>query len=186
MSTEVIEGKSKSSHWMMWTILGIIVAVLAYKNFDMFKPVANQAYDSLKAAVGSVAPEAVSPSVSVAAPVIAPAETLDKARLAFTNGDLQGSLAAYKEYIAHNSSNVDARGELGNVYYVSGNYQEAAQTYYDLSKMLIDQKQMDLVSPLLPVIGQVNPDLANELMQKMSQIQQQSFENQPEQPQRQG
>ena len=182
MNTEVIEGKSKSRRWMMWTVLAIIIAILAYKNLDMFKPAASQAYDSLKSAVSSVVPATASTVVSSAAP----ADTLDKARLAFTNGDLQGSLAAYKEYIARDASNLDARGELGNVYYLSGNYQDAAQTYYDLSKMLLDQKKLDLVPALLPVIGQVNPGLVDELMQKMAQIQQQAFDAQVVQPPKQG
>lgn len=182
MTTEIVEVKSKSRRWMMWTVLAIIIAILAYKNIDMFKPAASQAYDSLKSAVSSVVPEAASTAVSAAMP----ADTLDKARLAFTNGDLQGSLAAYKEYIAHDSSNLDARGELGNIYYLSGNYQDAAQTYYELSKILLDQKKIDLVPALLPVIGQVNPGLVDELMQKMAQIQQQMFDAQMAQPSRQG
>lgn len=184
MSTEVIEGKSKSKsrRGIIVAVLAIGVAVLVYKNIEMFKPTANQAYDSLKSAISSVVPPAATTAVSAAAP----AETLDKARLAFTNGDIQGSLAAYKDYIAHDASSLDARGELGNVYYLSGNYQDAAQTYYDLSKMLLDQKKIDLVPALLPVIGQVNPSLVDELMQKMAQIQQQAFEAQVSQPSRQG
>ena len=182
MSTEVVEGKSKSRRWMLWMVLGIIIAVLAYKNMDMFKPAAHQAYDSLKSAVSSVVPGAD----STAAVAAAPADSLDKARLAFTQGDLQGSLAAYKAYIALNSGNLDARGELGNVYYLSGNYQDAAQTYYDLSKILLDQKKIDLVPALLPVIGQVNPGLVDELMQKIAQIQQQAFDAQVGQSSRQG
>ncbi len=182
MSTEVIEeGKSKSRRWMLWTVLAIVIVFLGYKYVDTLKPAANQAYDSLKAAVSGTAPEA---AVSTAA--VSPAETLNKARVAFTNGDFQGSLVAYKEYIAADSNNIDARGELGNVYYVSGYYQEAAQTYYDLSKMLISLKQLDQVPALLPVIGQINPGLADELMQQMSQIQQQSFGAQSAQAARQG
>jgi tetratricopeptide (TPR) repeat protein len=172
MSTEVVESKSKSRRWMVWTVLAVVIAFLGYKNTDVFKPAANQAYDILKAAVSGAAPEAI---VAAAAP---PAATLDNARAAFSNGDFQASLQAYKEYIALDSGNIDARGELGNVYYVSGNYQEAAQTYYDLSKILIGQKQLDQVPALLPVIGQVNPSLADELMQQISQIQQQSFDAQ--------
>jgi hypothetical protein len=186
MSTEVIETKSKSRYWFIWTVLALVIAFVAYKNLDSLKPAADQAYDSLKTALSSATSETVSTTANTATNVTAPADTLDKARLAFTNGDLQGSLAAYKEYIARNASNLDARGELGNVYYVSGNFQEAAQTYYDLSKMLIDQKQLDMVPALLPVIAQVNPSLADELMQKMYQVQQQSFDNPPAQPFRQG
>lgn len=191
MTTEVIETKKKSSYWILWAVLLVVLAFVAWKNLDVVKPAASQAYDSLRAAVSSVLPDAVTPATQSAAvaPAQAPASagnTLDGARLAFNNGDLQGALAAYKEYVASNAGDLNARGELGNVYYISGNYQEAAQTYYDLSKMLIDQKQMDMVPALLPIIGQVNPGLADELVEKMNQVQQQMPENQQGQSFRQG
>lgn len=191
MTTEVIQTKKKSSYWILWAVLLVVLAFVAWKNLDVVKPAASQAYDSLRTAVSSVLPEAAAPAAQANAAAPAPAQvdavsTLDNARLAFSNGDLQAALAAYKEYVARNAGDLDARGELGNVYYISGNYQEAAQTYYDLSKILIDQKQLDMVPALLPVIGQVNPGLADELVEKMNQVQQQMPENQQGQSFRQG
>lgn len=176
--TEVVQEKRKSRRGMVWTVLVVALAIVGYNNLDTIKPAANQAYDSLKSAASSVMPAGVESAPGKTA-------TLEQARLAFTQGDLQTAQAAYKAFIARDSANLDARGELGNLYYLSGNYQEAAQTYYDLSKMLLDQKKIDLVPALLPVIGQVNPTLVEELMQKMAQIQQQAFEAQITQP-RQG
>ena len=116
----------------------------------------------------------------------APAVTIDTARRAFTQSDLPGSLNAYWEYIARNPGDLDARGELGNVYLLSGNVREAAQTYYELSKMLIDQNQPDLVPDLLPVIAMVNPDQADELMDMLFRFQRQFYENHPAQAPGQG
>jgi uncharacterized protein YbjT (DUF2867 family) len=83
---------------------------------------------------------------------------------------MEGSVVAYKDYLKANSSNADAHGELGNVYYLTGRYQDAAQSYYDSAKLLIEQKQTERVAALLPVVAQVNPALADELAQKLSQI----------------
>jgi hypothetical protein len=58
--------------------------------------------------------------------------------------------------------------------------QEAAQTYYELSKILIYQNQPDLVPALLPVIAMFNPDQADELMDMMFWFRQQFYENQPD------
>ena len=218
MNTQVLEVKNKSRHWMMWAVLAIIVAFLAYTNIDTLKPAARKAYDKLSIAVSSFEPaksastayDKLSAAVSSVVPAESanmtddkpgaaassvvlpesastgtfafnapPAVTIDTARRAFAQGDLPGSLNAYWEYIARNPGDIDARGELGNVYLLSGNVQEAAQTYYELSKMLIDQNQPDLVPALLPVIAMVNPDQADELMDMMFWFRQQFYENQP-------
>jgi hypothetical protein len=225
MNTQVLEVKNKSRHWMMWAVLAIIVAFLAYTNIDTLKPAARKAYDKLSVAVSSFEPaksastayDKLSAAVSSVVPAesanttdykpgaaassvvlpesastgtfafnAAPAVTIDTARRAFTQGDLPGSLNAYWEYIARNPGDIDARGELGNVYLLSGNVREAAQTYYELSKMLIDQNQPDLVPDLLPVIAMVNPDQADELMDMLFRFQQQFYENQPAQAPGQG
>ncbi len=218
MNTQVLEVKNKPRYWMMWAVLAIIVAFLAYINIDTLKPAARKAYDKLNVAVSSFEPaksastayDKLSAAVSSVVPAesadttdgkpgaaasnvvlaesastgavavnAAPAVTIDIARRAFTQGDLHGSLNAYWEYIARNPGDIDARGELGNVYLLSGNVREAAQTYYELSKMLIDQNQMDFVPALLPVIAMVNPDQADELMDMMFRFQQKIHENQP-------
>jgi len=220
MNTQVLKVKNKSRHWMIWTVLAIIVAYLACSNIDALKPAARMAYYKLSVAVRSFDPAKSAKSVydklSAAVSSVVPAEsantandkpgaaasnvvlhesassgtfafnelpevTIDTARFAFAQGDLHGSLNAYWEYIARNPGDLDARGELGNVYLLSGYVQEAAQTYFELSKMLIDQNQPDLVPALLPVIAMVNPDQADELMEMMFWFQQQFNEKQPDQ-----
>jgi hypothetical protein len=205
MKTQVLEVKNKSRYWMIWAVLAIIAAFLVYTNIDTLKPAARKAYDKLSVAVSSFEPaksastayDKLSAAVSsVVLPESAsnrtfvfnapPAVTIDTARRAFTQGDLHGSLNAYWEYIARNPGDINARGELGNVYLLNGNVREAAQTYYELSKMLIDQNQPDLVPDLLPVIAMVNPDQADELMDMLFRFQQQFYENQPAQAPGQG
>jgi thioredoxin-like negative regulator of GroEL len=132
-----------------------------YKNTDWFKPAADKAMDTIATAVSK---SPVGPFAKVSSD-----ELLNKGRDAFAAGDVEGAVVAYKDYLKTNAGNADAHGELGNVYYLTGRYQESAQSFYDSAKLLIDQKQTDRVPALLPVIAQVNPALADELAHKMSQ-----------------
>lgn len=156
---------SKLANWIVWSALTVLVVVLVYKNTDLLKPAADKAMASVKTVVSKAPSGPFSKNTSE--------DQLNKARENFAMGDVEGAITAYKEYVKHNSGNADARGELGNVYYLTGNFQESAQAYYDAAKLLIEQKDMDRVPALLPVIGQVNPALADELAQKLYQNPQQ-------------
>jgi hypothetical protein len=48
---------------------------------------------------------------------------------------------------------------------MSGRLQEAAQSYFEAGKRLVEQDQIDRCMALLPSIAQGNPQLANELQQ---------------------
>lgn len=150
----------KSLNAIIWLGLTVLVMVLVYKNTDWFKPAADKAMDTIASAVNKAPVGPFSKNTSE--------EFLDKGREAFSSGDMGGAVAAYKDYLKSNTTNADAYGELGNVYYLTGHYQDAAQSYYDSAKLLIEQKQTDRVSALLPIIAQVNPALADELAQKLS------------------
>jgi tetratricopeptide (TPR) repeat protein len=152
----------KSLNAIIWMGLSLLVVILVYKNTDWFKPAADKAMDSIASAVSKAPAGPFGKNSSE--------DMLNKGRDAFAAGDIEGSITAYKDYLKSNSNNADAHGELGNVYYLNGRYQESAQSYYDSAKLLIEQKQTDRVPALLPVIAQVNPALADELAQKMSQI----------------
>ena len=78
MNTQVLEVKNKSRHWMMWAVLAIIVAFLAYTNIDTLKPAARKAYDKLGVAVSSFEPAKSASTaydkLSAAVSSVAPAE----------------------------------------------------------------------------------------------------------------
>lgn len=150
----------KSLNIIIWLGLSVLVMVLVYKNTDWFKPAADKAMESISSAVGKAPAGPFGKNASE--------EVLNKGRDAFAAGDVEGAIAAYKDYLKASTDNADAHGELGNVYYLAGRYQEAAQAYYDSAKLLIAKKEYDRVPALLPVIGQMNPALADELVQKMS------------------
>ncbi|NOT18460.1 MAG: tetratricopeptide repeat protein [Sulfuriferula sp.] len=151
---------SKIANAVVWGGLTLLLVALIYKYTDWIKPAVDHGVASVKTVVASVPTGPFGKADNEA--------NLDKARDAFAKGDVEGSIAAYQAYLKDDTSNADARGELGNVYYLNGRLPEAAQAYYDAAKLLIAQNHPERVPALLPIIGQVNPSLANELVQKMT------------------
>jgi len=150
---------SKIAYWLVWTALTAVVLVLVYRNTDWFKPAADKAVDSVKSVVSKVPTGPFGKDTA--------SDKLTSAREAFVKGDIDGAVASYNDVIKSNANNADARGELGNVYYLTGRLPEAAQAYYDAANLLLDRKEFDRVEPLLPVIAQINPMMADELLYKL-------------------
>lgn len=158
---------SKIAYWLVWAALTAVVLVLVYKNTDWFKPAADKAMDSVKSVVSSA------PSGPFAKDTMN--DKLNNAREAFARGDVDGAVTIYVDVINNNANNADARGELGNVYFLTGRMPEAAQAYYDAANLLLDKKELDRVDSLLPVIAQINPMMADELFQKLNQAMESSM-----------
>lgn len=150
---------SKIANWVVWTALTVVVLVLVYRNTDWFKPAADKAMESVKIVAAKVPTGPFGKSSSE--------EKLGSAREAFARGDIDGAVTIYNDIIKSHAADPDPRGELGNVYYMTGRLPEAAQAYYDAAKLLLEKKELDRVDALLPVIAQVNPAMADELAQKM-------------------
>ncbi|MEQ1668729.1 MAG: tetratricopeptide repeat protein [Sulfuriferula sp.] len=165
---------SKIANALVWGGLTLLLVALIYKYTDWIKPAVDQGVESVKTVVSKVPTGPFGKANNEA--------ELDKAREAFAKGDVETSIAAYQTYLKDDTSNADARGELGNVYYLNGRLPEAAQAYYDAAKLLIAQNHPERVSALLPIIGQVNPPLANELAQKLVQIAQPAASAAEQQP----
>jgi thioredoxin-like negative regulator of GroEL len=150
---------SRIANWVVWTALTVVVLVLVYRNTEWFKPAADRAMESVKTVASKVPTGPFGKGSSE--------EKISSAREAFSRGDMDGAVTLYNEYIKNNANDPDARGELGNVYYMTGRLPEAAQAYYDAAKLLLEKKELERVDALLPVIAEANPMLADELVQKL-------------------
>jgi Flp pilus assembly protein TadD len=150
---------SKIANWVVWTALTVVVLVLLYRNTDWFKPAADQAIASVKTVAAKVPTGPFGKSSSI--------DQIASAREAFARGDVDGAVTMYNEAIKNNASDPDVRGELGNIYYMTGRLPEAAQAYFDAAKLLLDKKELDRVDALLPIIDQINPMMADKLTQKL-------------------
>jgi tetratricopeptide (TPR) repeat protein len=148
---------SKIATWLVWSALALFVVFLFEHRHEPLKPAANHLVNQVESALGHVV--FISNDKG---------ESLSQARAAYAKGDPDAAIDAYQDYLQSNPDDVDARGELGNVYYSQGNLTEAAQTYYDTASRLIEQKKLDRVHTLLPLIGQINPPLESDLMAKLA------------------
>lgn len=152
---------SKTKKWGVVLVVLALAAFLVYHYSDSVKPAAARAV----AAVGSIVPSGPFGKGHSE-------DMLAKAREDYAKGNIDASIESYKAYVKKNPANPDAIGELGNVYYTTGKMQEAAQAYHDAASLLIDQKQEMRAVELMPVIDQINPELVNDLNEKMAKANQ--------------
>lgn len=93
---------------------------------------------------------------------------LAQARQSAQAGRLGESVHEYLRYLASHPNDVDAYGELGNVYMKIGRFPEAAQNYYEAATRLIDAGHLNAVASLMPVIQTHEPMLATLLNKKIA------------------
>ena len=118
-----------------------------------------------------MAPQAANPmpDFSRMAPGNAPeTATLTMARRAAQAGNLHESVREYLYFLSFHPNDIDAFGELGNVYLKMGRYPEAAQNYYEAATRLIDAGYPEIAAPMMPVIQAYEPMLASLLNKKMT------------------
>jgi len=96
-------------------------------------------------------------------------ELLINARTAFNQRSLRESEKYYIELTQFDNNNPDPFGELGNVYYSQGKWDEAGQAYYEAAVRLLKQGNQSQVLYLQRVISGLNTELAEKLAQTMMQ-----------------
>lgn len=65
--------------------------------------------------------------------------SLSEARQAYWSKDLPKAERLYQKIIKTDKGNIDAWGELGNIYYMQSRWQEAAAAYTEVALHLIDK-----------------------------------------------
>jgi len=94
-------------------------------------------------------------------------DLLISARNAFNQGRINQSEKVYLELTQLDNDNPDAFGELGNVYYSQGKWDEAGQAYYEAAVRLISAGNHNQVIYLQRVIKGLNTEHAEKLAQLM-------------------
>ncbi len=90
------------------------------------------------------------------------------ARTAYWQHDLSASIQQYQALIKQVPNAAFAYGELGNVYYMMGNREKAAQSFEHAALLLIQQGQVQRASSLIPVLGALDPALAQKVQVALS------------------
>ena len=94
-------------------------------------------------------------------------DLLINARNAFNHGKVAKSEKFYLELTQLDNDNPDIFGELGNVYYSQGKWDEAGQAYYEAAVRLITEGNYNQVAYLQRVIKGLNTEHAEKLAQLM-------------------
>jgi len=177
-----VQKKSFLQRTPKWALLSAPVLAIALLGYGYstghLQQVARQA---------SVAIATFVPAVAKAAGV---EDQLSVARAAFAKGDMNVAIAAYRTHIAANPTDLSAHGELGNVLYTVGALPEAAQAYFDVASLALEQNHPEVAEALLPAVSEGNPMLADQLSEKLFNAQMRTdlarpVEGAPQQPSQQ-
>jgi thioredoxin-like negative regulator of GroEL len=150
---------NKIAYWTIWTAFTIVVAVFAYRHSGWFSPATEKTNDTVKPLLGKVLTEPTGKH--------SPLEKIASAREAFAQGNMDRAISDYNDFIKKNTRNADVRGELGNVYYLTGRPEEAAEAYYDAAQLLLKEHDFERVAAVIPIIAETKPMMADELSQKL-------------------
>ena len=92
------------------------------------------------------------------------------ARVAFHNGNLDEAVSQYNSLIELDNDEADYYGELGNVYYAKGQWNDAGIAYYEAATRLIENKRFAQVHYLHQVIKGLDAQYAEKLQEKLLKI----------------
>lgn len=148
---------SKRTTWGLAVALAVIVGIFLYRHTVLVTSAT--AMDSVKKMATKLPSSSFGKSLSE--------DNLSSAREAFAHGEVDRAVTLYNAYLEKNPKDADARGELGNVYYMSGRPSEAAQTFYDTANLLLNERKYDRVESLLYFVAQAKPMMADELAEKL-------------------
>lgn len=146
-----------------WALLSVPVIAVALLGYGYSTGHLQEATGKATAAIASLT-TSVSSSVAKAT---GSEDKLTVARSAFAAGDMKAAIEGYRAHIAANPADMSAHGELGNVLYTVGALPEAAQAYFDTATMALEQNHPEIAEALLPAVSEGNPQLADQLSDKL-------------------
>jgi tetratricopeptide (TPR) repeat protein len=150
---------SKIVYWAIWTAFTVVVATFVYRYSGWVSPSVEKAREVGKPLVAKVLADPASKQASLA--------KIAGAREAFAQGNMDRAINDYNDFIKKNAGNADVRGELGNVYYLTGRPEEAAEAYYDAAQLLLKEHDFERVAAVIPIIAETKPMMADELSLKL-------------------
>ena len=133
----------------------------------------------------AVTPAATAPQPELAAPdapqgpaqaSAAPAAAntypvLAAAREAYWLRDYETAENKYRQFTAMEPDNPDGYGELGNMYFSQGMWEQAASAYFDAGTRLVKEGQLEQAQQLVDVIRGLDGTQADELNKQIAAAQ---------------
>ncbi len=114
-------------------------------------------------------PKAATATTPAAPAVSSPvgAELLINARAAYARRDILGAINAYRAYIDRNPGAIEARGELGNVYFASGRLRDAGQVYFEAAMLKLKSGDIASAKAMLNAVRQGDGALGDDLSREI-------------------
>lgn len=116
---------------------------------------------------GITVPEIVAGDVTI--PVASAEQLLSQARNAYWQKEHGRAEEIYQQAAGLDSQNPDLYGELGNLYFSQGKWQQAADAYYAAGVRLVKQGQSDRVRHLVTVLKGLDSVQADKLEKSIAQ-----------------
>ena len=101
-----------------------------------------------------------------------PYELLAAAREAYWLHDYELAEANYRKWMELEPDNPDSYGELGNLFFSQGKWEEAASAYYEAGVRLVESGNLQQASELLEVIRGLNGSQSEELERRIKEANQ--------------
>jgi tetratricopeptide (TPR) repeat protein len=117
----------------------------------------------------STAQAAAEPENDQAAAANPQLDLLNQARIAFQSGKADESIKLYEELRELNPDDPNVYGELGNVLYAQGKWQQAGEAYYEAASRLLDKGQGGQVQYLYRIIQGLDQESAEKLRSRLGQ-----------------
>lgn len=86
-----------------------------------------------------------------------------EARQSYWSGDIRNAEAQFLALITDHAGEPDLKGELGNLYFTQGRYEDSAMYFHLAGKQLLDRGETAQVMSIIGVLQSIAPDKANDL-----------------------
>lgn len=104
---------------------------------------------------------------AVAAQVADGETSLAEARQAFWARDMAKAERLYQKITKVDAGNINAWGELGNIYYQQSRWQDAAMAYTEVALRLVETGDISQAMYLQHVVGQMDPAQAQRIHERL-------------------
>lgn len=97
--------------------------------------------------------------------------SIEEARKAYWARDLPKAERIYRILTSSNNADVNAWGELGNLYYTQARWQDAARAYAEVTLRLIDKNDMQQAAFLHRLVSQMDRQQSERINQHLRNLQ---------------
>lgn len=93
-----------------------------------------------------------------------------EARRTYWDGEASAAIALYKELLKADPDNLELNGELGNIYYMAGNHQKAAQYYRKAGETALKERNKPQLQQLVSILRPLDAAGAGKLEQGLETL----------------